>query len=228
MSDPSSPMMENLVLGQCLDFSRQLISKQQFFKFEVKLPCGFTFNLNTLDQEPTQSSSKEVKKKSPSTLKRNAARKQRFLEEKNSSVRNKTSDSSFKCDQCDLEANCKVSLRKHIEKEHKIIPQIDGFDDDTSEKKESSETESVDVKQVEVQSEPATFEMGTDGYPKVTPMDPEVTPPKKVFHPDLGVGVNVVKTELWNATWWQYTFQNYRGSGEDFQRRIYVVKKTSL
>ena len=120
--------MENLVLGQCLDFSRQLISNQQFFKFEVKLPCGFTFNLNTLDQEPTKFSSKEVKKKSPCT------KKQRFLEEKNSSVRNKISEFSFKCDQCDLEANCKVSLKKHIEREHKIIPQIDGFDDDTYEK----------------------------------------------------------------------------------------------
>ena len=32
-------------------------------------------------------------------------------------------------DQCDFEANCKVSLRKHTEKEHQAIPQLDGLND---------------------------------------------------------------------------------------------------
>ena len=79
-----------------------------------------------------------------------------------------------------------------------------------------------------MKEKPAAFEMGTDGYPKVKHIYPEVIPANRVFHPDLGVGDNAVQTELWNATWWQYTFHNWRGSGEDFQRRIYELKKNSL
>ena len=36
------------------------------------------------------------------------------------------SEESFQCDQCDHKASCKVSLRKHIGKTHKNIPQLDG------------------------------------------------------------------------------------------------------
>ena len=174
MSDPSITMIEKSVLAQCLDFSRQLITNQKTFKFDVKLSCGFSFNFNTLDQEPTESRSKEVKKKSPSTLKRNAARKQKFLDEKkNSSARNQSSEISFKCDQCDLEANCKVSLRKHMEKEHKVIPQLDGFEDDISKEENSSQTEDVKVNEVEVQTDSSdtkvTVNWGEQGHLALPP-----------------------------------------------------------
>ena len=70
--------------------------------------------------------------------------------------------------------------------------------------------------------------MGTDGYPKVKFIDHGVTPPSKVFHPDLGVGDNVEQTELWNSTWWKYTFKCSSAGlvrpGEVFQRRNYQVK----
>ena len=122
--------MEDSVLAHCLDFSRQLISNQKPFKFEVKLSSGFSFNFNTLDQEVTKSRTQEVKKKSPSTLKRNAARKEKFLEEKKTSFLNKqTSETSFECNLCDHEAYCNASLRKHIGKEQKKILQLDCFDD---------------------------------------------------------------------------------------------------
>ena len=99
MSDPSSPMMENSVLSQCLNFSRQLIANQKPFKIEIKLASGFSFNFNNLNQEPPRSRNHEVKKKSPSTLKRNAARKEKFLEERMTpSVRKPTCNTSFKCD----------------------------------------------------------------------------------------------------------------------------------
>ena len=89
MSDPSSLMMESSVLVQCLEFSRLLISNQKAFQFEVKLASGFSFNFNTLDQEPTKSRTQEVRKKSPSTLKRNAARKEKFLQDKKPLLRRK-------------------------------------------------------------------------------------------------------------------------------------------
>ena len=57
---------------------------------------------------------------------RNAARKQKFFnQKKNFSSSPKYSGCSFQCELCDFKTNCKVSLRKRIEKEHKIIPQLD-------------------------------------------------------------------------------------------------------
>ena len=70
------------------------------------------------------------------------------------------------------------------------ISEVDGFDDYT----EDEVTAKVTLE------EPAIFEMGTDRYPKVKIIDPGVTPPSRVFHPDLGVGDNLDQTELWNAT----------------------------
>ena len=107
-------MMESSVMVQCLEFSRLLISNQKAFQFEVKLASGFYFNFNTLDQEPTKSRTQEVRKKSPSTLKRNAARKLRFLQDKKTSSEKETLADSFNCDQCEHQANCKASLRKHV------------------------------------------------------------------------------------------------------------------
>ena len=130
MCDPSSLRMESSVLTQCLDFSRQMESNQKPFKLEVKLSNGFSFNFNNLDQDESKFRKGETKKKSPSTIRRNAAMKQKFIEKKDmSSVDNEIPQSSLKCDQCDDEANCKVSLRKPTEKEYQVIPQLDGLND---------------------------------------------------------------------------------------------------
>ena len=99
-------------------------SNQKTFKLEVKLSSGFTFNFNTLDKEEPKSRT-EVKKNYPSTLCRNGARKQKFLDKKNMSSGNKELSETFKCDQWEYEANCKVNLRKHIGKEHNVIQQLD-------------------------------------------------------------------------------------------------------
>ena len=131
----------------CLDFSRQLIANNKALKFEVKLSSGIAFNFDNLDREPTKSRKEEVK--TSSTLKRNAARKQKFLEQKKSS-----SKTSFKCDQCVHDANCKVSLRKHIDKHHKMIPQLDEFDNGNSVEEKSSQTEGLSVKKFEVETDP--------------------------------------------------------------------------
>ena len=146
MSDPSNLNMEGSMLAQCLAFSRQMESNKKSFKLEVKLSSGFSFNFNTLDHEESKSRTKEVKKKSPSTLRRNAARKQKFLDKKNTSSANKElSEDSKKCDQCDYQANCKVSLRKHVGKKHLVISQIDGLEDVKPSEEKSSQTE-VQVK----------------------------------------------------------------------------------
>ena len=165
ISDPSSLKMESSMLAQCLEFTRQMDSNQKSFKFEVKLSSGFSFNFNTRDQEESKSGTKEVKKKSPSTLRRNAERKRKFLNKKNtSSANNELSESSFQCAQCDYEANCKVSLRKHMEKQHTFIPQIDGLVDIKPSEERSSQTENIKVTSSEVQTEsresPVTVKWG--------------------------------------------------------------------
>ena len=91
---------------------------------------------------------KKRKKKSLSTIKRNARRLQEFLDKKNSlSARSasgnvkdtpeNTSDvdkddsrqqTIFKCDHCDFSSKSTRLLKTHREKKHKV-PQMDGNDD---------------------------------------------------------------------------------------------------
>ena len=78
-------MMDTSPLSQCLDITRQLISSRAPFKFNLQLPCGFKFNITTTDKEPRSRKSEKVKK-SPSTHRRNAARKQKFLDSKQKST----------------------------------------------------------------------------------------------------------------------------------------------
>ena len=128
MSDLSGNMMENSMLTQCLDFTKTLILSKNTFKFHLKLSSGFDFSFeHTKDPETSHPRTKEVVKKSPSTIRRNAARKRKFLEGKNKTSSNKeqvetvvkTTEDVFNCDKCDHEANCEVSLRKHMSKNHK-------------------------------------------------------------------------------------------------------------
>ena len=221
MANSTLSGVDSTLAVKCLDFCQVLSSQGMEFNFTLNLGNSFNFSLDTRKKSKT---TEFVKKKlSPSSVRRNTRRKEAFLKKKGETFNNSEGSSlvysstkeveTIQCDHCDYQVNCKVNMRKHMDKEHTVIPQLDGL---------------VNLSGEAMKEEPAAFEMGTDGYPKVKPIDPEVTPPQRVFHPDLGVGDNVVQTELWNATWWQYTFHNFRGSGEDFQRRIYVVKKNSL
>ena len=53
-------------------------------------------------------------------------RRQKFLDKKKDSPFNPKSSEDFQCDLCNFKASCTVSLRELIEKEHKVIPQLDG------------------------------------------------------------------------------------------------------
>ena len=79
--------------------------------------------------------------------------KRKFLNEKKKSSSNyELSEIQFKCEQCDHKANCEVSLRKHIGREHKTIPQLDGILEDETVDDKSSQTEVTHVKSAEVQT----------------------------------------------------------------------------
>ena len=74
--------MESLSLIQCFEYTEKLISQKTSFKLDIKLPNGFVFNMSW-DDDRIPKSCKDLKK-SPSTLEKNMARKQKYLQEKNS------------------------------------------------------------------------------------------------------------------------------------------------
>ena len=124
----SGAEMEASLLNQCLELTKQLISSKENCNMDIKLRSGFTFNFaNIKDKETFKSKICEPKKKSPSTIRRNAIRKQKFMDQKKETTSTfKPSDNLSKCDLCVFKASCKVKLRKHIEKEHSVIRQLDG------------------------------------------------------------------------------------------------------
>ena len=123
--------MEAPLLTQCLDLTKQLLNSKETFTINIKLSAGFSFKFtNIQDQKIICPRNNEPKKKSPSTIRRNAIRKQKFLgQKKNISSTPKPSEVSFECDICMFKTSCKVSLRKHIQKKHNAIPQLDGQDE---------------------------------------------------------------------------------------------------
>ena len=117
---------------KCLDFCQALTGQGIPFNFTLNLGSCFNFSLDTRNK----AASPEIVKKK---LRRNAKRKEEFLKKKSELV-SKSCDNSevetsiqgsetFNCDQCDYQDNCKVSMIKHVDKEHKVIPQIDGLED---------------------------------------------------------------------------------------------------
>ena len=110
------------LLTRCLDFCQALSNQGQAFNFSVAVGPDFTFSLDTRRKER----SKVAKKKaSPSTVKRNARRKEEYLKQKNnpSSV-NTTEELEIvsdapKCDQCNYKAASEKGLRQHQRMKHK-------------------------------------------------------------------------------------------------------------
>ena len=118
----SDPVLENSSLIHCLDITEKLISKNVPFKLDIKLPNGFVFNISWNDEKDTKHS-KDLKK-SPSTLERNMARKNRFIQEKKHSEKHKTVvkekeiDKVIKCEKCNIKVNSKKQLESHKLKKH--------------------------------------------------------------------------------------------------------------
>ena len=81
---------------QCLHFCQALAGQGKVFKFSLTIGSSFTFSLDTREGKATLPT-RIPKKKSPSTLKRNAKRREDFLAKKS------TSQSSYVV--TDLESN---------------------------------------------------------------------------------------------------------------------------
>ena len=127
MSEESSSLV-----SQCLAFCQMLATKNQNFNFTLTLGSSFSFSLDTREKDLSPVARK---KSSPSTQRRNARRRQQFLDSKNSleehekqtepqSAVNKSS--SLSCDICDFSANSNIGLKLHMQKQHENIEQLDG------------------------------------------------------------------------------------------------------
>ena len=128
--------------SQCLTLCQTLAGQGKAFSLSVTVGSTFTFSLDS--KEPA-SLPKKKKKSSPSTLRRNAERREKFLKRKVESsprvnipnpiqrppVISHTSlpfsameaeVESFKCDQCDERFPSNHGLNCHAETSHRVAP----------------------------------------------------------------------------------------------------------
>ena len=112
----------NTLLSKCLDFCQALSSQGQAFNFSVAIGQDFTFSLDTRSKE-TSPVTLLRKKASPSTLRRNARRKEEFLQRKQNSSTVKPSEvktvvNALSCDQCDFKPASEKGLMQHKRMKH--------------------------------------------------------------------------------------------------------------
>ena len=80
MAAPAMSEEGSDLTSQCMAFCQALASKGRPFTFTLNVGTSFLFSLDTRGDNPSTSSN--VKKKSPSTLRRNARRRAEFLNKK--------------------------------------------------------------------------------------------------------------------------------------------------
>ena len=129
------------LVSQCLDFCQTLAAKSLTFSFTLSLGNSFSLSLDSNGKEALASKGK--KKKTPSALKRDARRREKFLKKKlevstvdislqskdiseeenvGKQVAEKALDEkAFKCEQCDTIFKSENGLKIHIGKSHKKV-----------------------------------------------------------------------------------------------------------
>ena len=76
---------ESPLANKCFDFCKALASQGMAFSFSLTLGSNFSFSLDTREMAPhSVNEDKAWKKKSPSTIRRNARRREEFLQKKQS------------------------------------------------------------------------------------------------------------------------------------------------
>ena len=111
---------------QCLDFCQALARQGKDFKLSITIGSTFTFSLDTKEGKTTLPT-RIQKRKSPSTLKRNAKRREEFLAKKSTSASsvltglesNQKQCETFQCDQCNSSFKTVNGLKIHKGKSHK-------------------------------------------------------------------------------------------------------------
>ena len=136
MAAPAMSEDNSDLASQCMAFCQALASKGQTFSFTINVGSSFSFSLDTRGDGSTPLSKK---RKTPSTLRRNARRRAEFLDKKRhpSSSMDTTPEKAaetrdkkaFKCDQCDSNFNSGNGLKIHVGKSHKKVNSIQATPD---------------------------------------------------------------------------------------------------
>ena len=71
-----------LIDAQCLDFCQMLAGKSLFFSFSLTVGNNFSFSVESRGKAALSSPTKKHKKPTPSTVRRNARRREEFLKRK--------------------------------------------------------------------------------------------------------------------------------------------------
>ena len=74
--------------SQCVAFCQTLTSQDKAFSFALKIGESFSFSLDTKEKISAHVPVPKTRKLSPSTMRRNALRRQNFLESKNKAAAN--------------------------------------------------------------------------------------------------------------------------------------------
>ena len=114
--------VDSSLLSQCLDFCQALARQGHALNLSVAIGASFTFSLDTRSKDVASQVTK--KKASPSTLRRNAKRREEFklAKQRMSSPRTSGDPASAAenvCDQCEYVAASEKGLRQHIRMKHK-------------------------------------------------------------------------------------------------------------
>ena len=128
------------LVSQCLDFCQTLASKSPTFSFTLTLGNSFSFSLDTRGKDALTLQEKK-KKKTPSTLRRDARRRSEFLKKKlevstgdassqsesvseEEAIKEVVEKEVFKCEQCENIFKSENGLKIHVGKAHKKVNPI--------------------------------------------------------------------------------------------------------
>ena len=110
------------LVSKCMDFCRALANQGEAINFSLTIGSSFSFSLDTRSKEMKKSF--RTKKASPSTLRRNARRRQDYLIKKqNPPAVNHIAEVAavpvaLPCDQCDYKATSERGLKTHRRMKH--------------------------------------------------------------------------------------------------------------
>ena len=120
--------VETSLASKCMDFCQALARQGQAFSFSLAIGPNFSFSLDTRSKAVKEATGTATKKKSPSTLRRNAMRREEFLKKKQTNPSGRipleedspaSASDRPQCDQCEYKASSEKGLRQHVRMKHK-------------------------------------------------------------------------------------------------------------
>ena len=116
---------DSTLTTQCLDFCQALAGQGKVFKFSITIDSTFTFSLDTREGKETFPT-RIKKRSSPSTIRRNAKRREEYLKRSPSEAATATGletiqkqCNAFQCDHCDSTFKTENGLKIHKGRSHK-------------------------------------------------------------------------------------------------------------